>query len=76
MLNTRNNSFVKIIIVVIINFLQLFILSRQRGLIRVYDFSYDPLYNRLPLICSSKYDEPSASFHHLDLRLPYDKLDN
>lgn len=47
---------------------------RQRGLLRVMDFSVDPLYytRRLPSICSSAYDEPSASFYALDLRVPYD----
>ena len=47
---------------------------RQRGLLRVMDFSVDPLYytQLLPSVCSSRYDEPSRSLHHLDLKLPYD----
>ncbi len=49
---------------------------RLRGLVRVMDFSVDPLYytRRLPSICSSNYDEPSASFFNLDLKLPYDTI--
>ncbi len=49
---------------------------RQRGLIRVFDFSVDPLYysRMLPSICSSAYDEPSASFYNLDLKFPYDAI--
>ena len=49
---------------------------RQRGLVRVYDFSMDPLYytEMLPSVCSSVYDEPSASFHNLDLKYPYDSI--
>ena len=47
---------------------------RHRGLLRVMDFSVDPLYysHLLPSVCSSGYDEPSRSLHHLDLKLPYD----
>ncbi len=47
---------------------------RQRGLLRVMDFTVDPLYytRMLPSVCSSGYDEPSRSLHHLDLKLPYD----
>ena len=49
---------------------------RQRGLVRVFDFSVDPLYytRMLPSICSSNYDEPCASFYNLDLLLPYDTI--
>lgn len=49
---------------------------RHRGLLRLHDFSVDPLaYTKmLPSICSSGYDEPSASFYNLDLRLPYDDI--
>ena len=49
---------------------------RERGMIRVLDFSADPLtYSRqLPSICSSAYDEPSASFFNLDLKYPYDSI--
>ena len=49
---------------------------RLRGLVRVMDFSVDPLYytKKLPSICSSQYDEPSASFFNLDLKLPYDTI--
>ena len=49
---------------------------RCRGLLRVMDFSVDPLfYTRLlPSVCSSGYDEPSRSRHHLDLKLPYDMI--
>lgn len=48
----------------------------QRGLLRVMDFSVDPLYytRLLPSICSSAYDEPLRSLHHLDLKLPYDTI--
>ena len=48
----------------------------QRGLLRIMDFSVDPLYytRLLPSICSSGYDEPSRSLHHLDLKLPYDTV--
>ena len=47
---------------------------RQRGLLRVMDFSVDPLYHTrlLPSVCSSGYDEPSRSLYHLDLKFPYD----
>lgn len=47
---------------------------RSRGVVRVMDFSVDPLFytKKLPSICSSNYDEPSASFFNLDLRFPYD----
>ena len=49
---------------------------RQQGLIRVFDFSVNPLYytRMLLSICSSAYDEPSASFYNLDLRVPYDTI--
>jgi len=49
---------------------------RQRGLIRVFDFSVDPLYytKMLPSICSSTYNEPSQSFYNLDLKCPYDAI--
>lgn len=49
---------------------------RLRGLVRVMDFSVDPLYytKKLPSICSSQYDEPVASFFNLDLKLPYDTI--
>ena len=49
---------------------------RQRGVIRLFDFSIDPLYytKMLPSICSSAYDEPSASFYNLDLKFPYDTI--
>ena len=49
---------------------------RQRGLVRVMDFSVDPLcYTQLlPSVCSSAYDEPSRSFFNLDLKLPYDVI--
>ncbi|CAI8049541.1 F-box/WD repeat-containing protein 8, partial [Geodia barretti] len=48
----------------------------HRGLLRVMDFSVDPLYytRLLPSVCSSGYDEPSRSFYHLDLKLPYDTI--
>ena len=48
----------------------------QRGLLRVMDFSVDPLYYTriLPSICSSGYDEPTRSLYHLDLKLPYDTI--
>lgn len=49
---------------------------RMRGLVRVMDFSVDTMYytKKLPSICSSNYDEPSASFFNLDLRFPYDAI--
>ena len=49
---------------------------RQRGLVRVWDFSVDPLYytKLLPSVCSSTYDEPAASFYNLDLKYPYDTI--
>ena len=49
---------------------------RQRGLLRVMDFSVDPLfYTRLlPSVCSSGYSEPSRSLHNLSLKLPYDTI--
>lgn len=49
---------------------------RFRGLVRVMDFSVDSMYytKKLPSICSSNYDEPSASFFNLDLRFPYDAI--
>lgn len=49
---------------------------RHRGVLRVMDFSIDPLYytRLLPSVCSSGYDEPSRSLHHLDLKLPYDSI--
>lgn len=49
---------------------------RQRGVVRVMNFSVDPLYytRKLPSICSSNYDEPSASAFNLDLKLPYDAV--
>lgn len=49
---------------------------RHRGLIRMYDFSMNLLNyrNLLPSICSSVYDEPSASFYNLDLKYPYDYI--
>lgn len=49
---------------------------RLRGLVRVMDFSVDPLFytKKLPSICSSAYDEPSASSFNLDLMFPYDDI--
>ncbi|KAL5478172.1 hypothetical protein EMCRGX_G025064 [Ephydatia muelleri] len=48
--------------------------QRQKGLLRVLDFSIDPRHytTLLPSICSSTYNEPSASFYNLDLVYPYD----
>ena len=45
-------------------------------MVRVFDFSDDQMnyMQRLPSICSSSYDEPSASFYNLDLIVPYDKF--
>ncbi|XP_019854353.1 PREDICTED: F-box/WD repeat-containing protein 8-like isoform X1 [Amphimedon queenslandica] len=48
--------------------------SRQCGAVRMYDFSADlsDYAKKLPSICSSSYDEPSASFYNLNLLYPYD----
>lgn len=52
--------------------------NRFRGLLRVFDFSVDPLHysKYLPSICSSAYNEPVASRYNLDLILPYDDIDD
>jgi len=49
---------------------------RSRGLVRVMDFSVDPLYytKKFPSICSSTYNEPAASSFNLDLIFPYDDV--
>ena len=53
---------------------QLWFIIRQCGAVRVYDFSADlsDYTKSLPSICSSSYDEPSASFYNLNLLYPYD----
>ena len=48
---------------------------RQRGLVRLYDFSVDTS-RYLPTICTSGFDEPSASFYNIDLKYPYDTITN
>ena len=49
---------------------------RYLGMLRVFDFSVNPLFYTkfLPSICSSAYNEPSASDYNLDLIVPYDDI--
>ncbi len=51
---------------------------RHRGLVRLYDFSVDTsrYTNAIPTICTSGFDEPSASFYNIDLKYPYDTITN
>lgn len=48
--------------------------TRQRGSIRMYDFSANQQTSGIPSICLSSYDEPAGYNYNVRLAVPYDEI--
>uniref|UniRef100_A0A1E1XKZ9 Putative wd40 domain protein n=1 Tax=Amblyomma sculptum TaxID=1581419 RepID=A0A1E1XKZ9_AMBSC len=48
--------------------------TRQRGSIRIYDFSANQQTSGIPSICLSSYDEPAGYNYNVRLAVPYDDI--
>lgn len=48
--------------------------TRQRGSIRIYDFSANQQTSGIPSVCLSSYDEPAGYNYNVRLAVPYDDI--
>ncbi|XP_013780103.1 F-box/WD repeat-containing protein 8-like [Limulus polyphemus] len=53
---------------------ELVVHRRQRGTVRVYDFSADQQTKGVPSICLSSYNEPTGYNYNIRLAVPYDEI--
>ncbi|XP_076305127.1 F-box/WD repeat-containing protein 8-like [Tachypleus tridentatus] len=53
---------------------ELVVHRRQRGTVRVYDFSADQQAKGVPSICLSSYNEPTGYNYNIRLAVPYDEI--